>query len=189
MHARDAWRRHYATQPAPWRGPVHAAPLIAQLSGRIVELGASGGKVGTVLPPDTLALDWAREGLPAGRPAVVADVVRLPLRAASVDALVAIHVLGHLTETSRHDAVAECARVLRPGGRLVFEAFAEGDAREGTGERVEPGTWVRGGIATHHFSVDEVRALFAGWSGDVALETRRAKWGERRVIRALFTAR
>lgn len=182
--AREAWQRKYAREPAPWRGPVHAAPLLAHLRGVVVELGAGGGKVGAALPPDALALDWA--ALPPGRPGAWADVRALPLRAASVDALVAIHVLGHLLEADRARALAEWARVLRPGGRLLLEVFDAGDARAGSGALVEPGTWAREGIATHYFSRAEVEALRAAWSGALDLEERAQRWGTRRAWRGVL---
>lgn len=183
MDAREAWRRKYAREPAPWRGPVHAAPLLADLAGRVVELGAGGGKVAAALPPEALALDWAPEGLQPGRPSVVADVRRLPLRAGSVDALVALHVLGHLVEAERAAAAREWMRVLRAGGVLVLEVFAVGDAREGSGAPVEPGTWLREGIPTHHFGPEEIHRLFPEAEGGVAPEERRLRWGTRRVLR------
>ena len=163
---------------------MHASPLLAGLAGRVVELGAGGGKVGGALPRDALALDWAPEGLrDASRPRLVADARTLPFRDASVDALVAIHVLGHLLAADRARAVAEWRRVLRPGGALVFEAFARGDAREGTGRPVEPGTWEREGILTHHFTDEEAAALYVGWEGTLEKEERRLPWGTRRVLR------
>ena len=171
--AREAWLRKFAREPAPWRGPVHAAPLFAGLSGRLVELGAGGGKIGAALPPDALALDWA--ALPPGRPGLLADARALPLRDASVGALVAIHVLGHLDEPAA--ALAEWARVLRPGGALVLEVFEAGDARSREGA----------GLPNHFFAADELRALLAGWRGEVALEERRLRWGARRVLRGRLT--
>ncbi len=188
VDARDAWRRKHAREAAPWRGPVHAAPLLAGLSGRVVELGAGGGKVAGALPAESVALDWAPEGLrDAGRPRLVADARALPFRDGSLDALVAIHVLGHLAAADRPRALAGWARALRPGGALVLEVFARGDAREGEGREVEPGTWERGGVATHHFSEAELRALLAGWRGDLLVEERRLRWGTRRALRGRFT--
>ncbi|HVM46262.1 MAG TPA: methyltransferase domain-containing protein [Candidatus Thermoplasmatota archaeon] len=175
---RAAWLRKYATQREPWRGPVHAAPLLAGLRGRVVELGAGGGKVGAALAADALALDWA--ALPPGRPGALADVRALPLRDASVDALVAIHVLGHLDAPER--ALAEWARVLRPGGAVVLEVFAAGDARDVAGHVAE-----REGVRTRFFEAEELRALLraAGLEGDVTPEERALRWGTRRVLRAL----
>lgn len=178
---RSAWMRRYAREPEPWRGPVHAEPLLRGLGGRIVELGAAGGKVRRALPPGTLGIDWVSEGL--APPALVADVRALPLRDASVDALVAIHVLGHLLADERPRAVAEWRRVLKPGGALVVEVFATGDAREGSGREVEARTWERDGVTTHHFDVEETRALFAGFTGGLRVEERAMRWGVRRVLR------
>lgn len=174
---RAAWLKKYATQRAPWSGPVHAAPLLAKLSGTIVELGAGGGKVSEALPRDSLAIDWA--ALPAGRPGLLADVRALPLRDASVDAIVAIHVLGHLEDPAR--ALREWARALRPGGAVVLEVFATGDARD-----VEGHSATREGILTRYFAEDELRALLAGagLAGDVIVEEREMRWGKRRVLRA-----
>lgn len=190
MDPREAWRRKHAREASPWRGPVHAAPLLAGLSGRVVELGAGGGKVGAALPRDALALDWAPEGLrDAGRPRMVADVRALPVRDGALDALVAIHVLGHLMAPDRPRALAEWARALRPGGALALEVFARGDAREGAGRETEEGTWERGGIATHHFDETELRDLLRGFEGEIAREERTMRWGVRRVLRGRFTRR
>lgn len=173
---RAAWLRKYAAQRAPWSGPVHAAPLLAGLAGRVVELGAGGGKVSAALPQDALALDWA--SLPAGRAGVLADVRALPFADASLDAIVAIHVLGHVDLPSA--ALAEWARVLRPGGALVLEVFAVGDARDAPGHVAE-----REGIRTRLFDAQELGATLraAGFDGEVALEERAMRWGVRRVLR------
>ena len=190
MDAREAWRRKHRQEARPWSGPVHASPLLAGLAGRVVELGAGGGKVGRALPPDALALDWAPEGLrDAARPRMVADARALPFRDASVDALVAIHVLGHMLAHDRARAAAEWARVLRPGGVLVLEVFAKGDAREGAGRFVEEGTWEREGILSHYFAEEETRALFRAWDGALGLEERKLPWGTRRVLRGRLTRR
>jgi SAM-dependent methyltransferase len=190
--ARAAWRAKHAREAEPWRGPVHAAPLLAGLAGRVVELGAGGGKVARALPPGAVALDWAPEGLrDAARPRLVADARALPFRDGALDALVAIHLLGHLRADDRGRALAEWARALRPGGALVVEVFARGDAREGRGREAEPGTWERGGIATHHFDAGELRALLAaaGFEGQVEAEERPMRWGARRVLRGRLTRR
>ena len=181
---RAAWLRKYATQREPWSGPVHAAPLLRKLSGRIVELGAGGGKVSDALPADALAIDWA--ALPSGRPGALADVRALPLRDASVDGLVSIHVLGHLEDPA--GALCEWTRVLRPGGALVLEVFATGDVRD-------PGApghaAAREGILTRFFEAEGLRGMLraAGLSGDVQLEERVSRWGVRRVLRGLLSAK
>lgn len=175
---RAAWLAKYAREPEPWRGPVHAAPLLATLRGRIVEIGAGGGKVAQALPPEALALDWA--ALPPGRPGALADARALPLADASVDALVAIHVLGHLDDPRA--ALVEWRRVLRPGGALVLEVFATGDARAPPGGVAE-----REGILTRYFDAAQLRSLLDGYEGEPALEERPMRWGTRRVLRGRVT--
>jgi tocopherol O-methyltransferase len=63
--------------------------------------------------------EWAR-GRPAAGPApsfVLSDWLEAGLPDASFDGVVAIESLSHIADKER--AFAECARVLRPGGRLV----------------------------------------------------------------------
>jgi ArsR family transcriptional regulator len=66
----------------------------------------------------------------------VADVHDLPFRAASFDSVLLLHTLTYAERPQR--ALEECARVLRPGGRLVVLALDAHDQREITtpyGER------------------------------------------------------
>ena len=58
-------------------------------------------------------------------PAVVADVLALPLRDAMVDVATASFVLNHLQAPA--DGVRELARVVRPGGQVLATTF-EGEA-------------------------------------------------------------
>ncbi len=51
---------------------------------------------------------------------VVADARRLPLPDASIDLAVSNYCLHHITDAEKLVALRELARVLRPGGRLVF---------------------------------------------------------------------
>ncbi|HWL86624.1 MAG TPA: metalloregulator ArsR/SmtB family transcription factor [Polyangiaceae bacterium] len=68
--------------------------------------------------------------------AEVADVHQLPFRPSSFDAVLLFHTLTYAEHPER--AVAECARVLRPGGRVVLLSLDEHEHREITapyGER------------------------------------------------------
>jgi len=53
----------------------------------------------------------------SGRPGLAADAARLPVAPASFDVVVLSAILEHVVEPAA--VVAECARVLRRGGRLV----------------------------------------------------------------------
>jgi len=69
----------------------------------------------------------------AGRVALVCGhAARLPLHASIADAALAILALERLDRPAMVEALAECRRVLRPGGRLVVAALAEGKARHPT---------------------------------------------------------
>jgi ubiquinone/menaquinone biosynthesis C-methylase UbiE len=81
---------------------------------------------------DGIGVDFSRKLLEVGRvetsPAAVgwieADATRLPLRDRSVDAAMCIAVLHHLpTVEDRIAALAEIARVLRGGGRVLVSVW------------------------------------------------------------------
>lgn len=80
-------------------------------------VGPAGTVLGADLTPEMLyAADHAgrrRAGLLA-----VADVTRLPLRDAALDAVFAAGLLSHLPEPE--SGLRELARVVRPGGRLAL---------------------------------------------------------------------
>jgi ArsR family transcriptional regulator len=68
--------------------------------------------------------------------AMIADVHELPFKAASFDAVLVFHTLTYAENPAR--ALEECARVLRPGGRLVLLCLDEHRMQEVTvpyGER------------------------------------------------------
>lgn len=83
------------------------------VEGNVVELGGGPGffkeyRPGTI-SLDIIATQWLD---------LVADCQSLPLRRASVSNLVCIDVFHHLSDPTA--LLAEAARVLRPGGRLVM---------------------------------------------------------------------
>jgi SAM-dependent methyltransferase len=72
-----------------------------------------------------IALDIAREGVARARaahpdvPALQGDVRHLPLRDASVDAVISLGVVEH-DEAGPEAALADARRVLKPGGTLIL---------------------------------------------------------------------
>jgi SAM-dependent methyltransferase len=81
--------------------------------GRVIEVGAGPGFY-KLHRPDVIALDVVR----ASWLDLCADCLALPFRASSVDAVVGLDVLHHLTDPVRF--LIESRRVLRTGGRLVL---------------------------------------------------------------------
>jgi len=113
-----------------------AAALIRSLglSGRCVVAdvgagtGALLGAIRSAAPAaQVVALDASAEMLQIARTrrgaaAVLADALALPLADATADAVILAYVLFHLTDPPL--AIAEAARVLRPGGRVTAITWA-----------------------------------------------------------------
>jgi SAM-dependent methyltransferase len=114
------FRRHEAA----YRWIADTAPLPGAV---VLEAGCGEGYGGQLLADagaelvvgvdlDLATLRHAAVTYP-GVPVAAANLVALPLADGAVDVLVASQVLEHLWDQDAF--VAECARVLRPGGRLV----------------------------------------------------------------------
>ena len=102
----------------------------------LLDIGTGTGRVLEVMAPKVeraVGLDLSREMLAVARVNLEragadncsirqGDMYQLPLQGASFDAVVIHQVLHYAEEPAR--AVAEAARVLRPGGRLVVADFA-----------------------------------------------------------------
>jgi SAM-dependent methyltransferase len=90
-----------------------------------IDAGAGTGAVARALVrrgARVVAVDRSAAMLGSGhRPAVVADVRRLPFASRTADLTAAGCVLSHVTEPGA--VLAEFARVTRPGGRILVTAF------------------------------------------------------------------
>ncbi|MFB6072817.1 MAG: class I SAM-dependent methyltransferase [Halobacterium sp.] len=97
----------------------------------VLDLGGGTGRVARALPQETVVAD-ASSGMLAqardhGLPVVRTDVRDLGVRDEAVDAVVVVDALHHFPD--RDAALAEAARVLRPGGVLVVRDFDPGTLR------------------------------------------------------------
>lgn len=159
---------------------------------RIYDLGCGAGRhllhlhslgllpVGSDLSGNGLATSAARLGA-AGFPALLvqADMTATPALAGSFDAACAINVLNHGTRRQLSAAVAEVRRVLRPGGEFYLTVLNTWDWRYGSGEQVEPDSFVLAegpetGILHHFFSESDLR----DWLGGFGLIDLRREQGE-----------
>jgi SAM-dependent methyltransferase len=104
---------------------VALAALAEVRPARLLEVGCGTGalaaRCAAELGCEVVALDSSPEMVAATRArgidAVVGDIQRLPFGDATFDAGVAAWMLYHVPDRDR--AIAELARVLRPGGRLI----------------------------------------------------------------------
>jgi SAM-dependent methyltransferase len=145
-----------------WYRALHArlADALAGVTGRILDAGCGTGGLLARLPQTQGAVRFgleyhppaaARAAAKSGAPVAAGSICALPFADASFDAVVSADVLCH-AGVDPQVALAELARVLRPGGRLVLNMPAYGwlmsahDRRVHNTRRVDRGTlqdWLR----------------------------------------------
>lgn len=172
----DIWDGAYRKQNQLWAGYA-AIPDLP--SGPVVlDLGCGNGRVFSRLLSKghrALALDFSKTAVRAacsccgemgtGR-GIIADARHLPLKDASVGAVVAWHVIGHMDEPGRIRIIRELLRVVQPGGMVFFKEFSRDDFRYRPDRCPgEDGTMTLGsGISTHYFTAGETEALFSSFT-------------------------
>lgn len=105
--------------------------LAGGLPGRVLDIGCGAGFLANSLAAEghqVTGVDMSRGSLRVARARSVAaasyrvaDAYALPFRDGSFDAVTALDFLEHVTSPER--AIAEAARVLRPGGLFFFHTF------------------------------------------------------------------
>lgn len=128
--------RHYSPGRT-WQAMVHGLAALLEL-GDVLDVGCGDGWSASLLAPRSqsyVGVDRSERVLEAaerraadttcarGRPRFVqADMEALPFEPASFDTVLLFHVLPHAE--APESALAEAARVLRPGGRLAITTVA-----------------------------------------------------------------
>jgi ubiquinone/menaquinone biosynthesis C-methylase UbiE len=108
---------------------LETAVALPRVRGRdLLEVGCGTGLVLQRLAPHArravgvdLSEGMLRRAAARGLRVVQGDAVRLPFRDATFDVVVSFKVLAHVERID--DALAEMARVVRPGGHLVLEFY------------------------------------------------------------------
>ncbi len=131
LRAEGLYKTDYVRRKLEQAGIVPARD--GQPGAHVVDVACGGGLVALPLAADGFrvtgidlaegALEVARQRVPPGSDATfaAADVAALPLPDASADAVLLLDLLEHIESVPA--ALAEAARVLRPGGLVVFNTF------------------------------------------------------------------
>jgi SAM-dependent methyltransferase/DNA-binding transcriptional ArsR family regulator len=141
--------RHYSPGRT-WQSLAVGIAALLQL-GDVLDVGSGDGAAASYVAPycrSLTCIDTNRRMIEAAHERLgrfrnvrteEADVHELPFRAASFDAVLLFHTLTYAAKPSR--ALEECARVLRPSGRVVVLTLDAHDQREVTGPygEVHPG--------------------------------------------------
>jgi 2-polyprenyl-6-hydroxyphenyl methylase / 3-demethylubiquinone-9 3-methyltransferase len=130
--AGEWWRPRGAFQPLHWLAAARAklVPPAPRDGAVLVDLACGGG----LLAPHVAGRGYLHVGVDVGEQAVAVarghgvttvrgDVLRVPLRDAAADVVVAGEILEHVGDLD--GLVDEIARVLRPGGTLVLDTLAD----------------------------------------------------------------
>jgi SAM-dependent methyltransferase len=134
LTARADLHRKYGTSAVSWFDWV-AQQVDWPENGDVLEVGCGPGWLwASVTTPINLTLTDLSAGMVAeaaarvGALAMVADAQELPFESDSFDVVVANHMLYHVPDRTK--AIAEFARVLRPGGLLVAATNGRNQMKE-----------------------------------------------------------
>ncbi len=102
--------------------PRRSLPIVHGLAGKILDVGCADRWVESQCSAGAeyigLDLPVTGRGLYGAYPDIFADAAQLPLIEESIDVVVCLEVLEHVRSPTA--ALAEFARVLKPGGRMLF---------------------------------------------------------------------
>lgn len=203
MSGTRSWNDLFADPRFHWEQPdpgvvAVAARWLAQGRRRLYDLGCGAGRHMAYLQThgcEVIGSDVAPTGLAAcaerlraaelPHRLVRSDMTAAPFPDVSFDAALAINVLNHNRRALLQQAIAEVHRVLVPGGEFYLTVLNTWDWRYGSGEAVEPHSFVLAegpetGSLHHFFDEADLRDWLGGFElvsltrerGELKLSTR-----------------
>lgn len=143
---------------------------------KVLEIGVGNGKTLKAIikqkPKTVVAIDFSSEALEISKKLftkvkfIKADVKNLPFSDNEFDVIICYYVLNNLLKKERQKAVSEMFRVIKDGGKILFEDFAIEDFRQKETKIVEENTIEKKNkLMCHFFTIDELDLLFKDFSG------------------------
>lgn len=190
----EGWESYYREdgQRAAWKTEPDAATLslqarlAEQIDLHVADLGCGDGRnlwgwlaegrrvVGIDIAPT--ALDHLREAAAAKGLRIptllVSDIADMTLAASQFDVVQCFDALPQTIDPSQ--VLAEMARIVKPGGLVVFNVFTPGDCAHGEGTEISPNAFLFNGTLFRFFEPDDLRALLPDTLE--VLEEERRRW-------------
>lgn len=172
------WDAEYRNHPSKWKLERRKFP--ASFKGKkILEVGVGNGKnIPSILeqkPKQLTAIDISMEAVKTVKlrhtdknlEIKTGDIISSGFEDESFDIVLCYYILNNLLVDQRIVAAREIHRILKKGGVLLIEDFAEGDLRSRLrpGELIEDNTFVKkNGLLCHFFNEGELKELFGLFS-------------------------
>ena len=175
----DGWLKRYEALIAPG---ARALDLGCGDGPNIRPLLDMGARV-TAADLSQSAVELAKQAYPQIETACLDMTQGLPFDDHSFDVVAADLSLHYFTWADTQRIAADIARVLTPGGWLLARVHSTADVDPAGLERIEPNYYISRGYPRRYFDMDDLRALFGGWTRLEARETRISRYGmDKQVI-------
>jgi len=175
------WNKLYKNKSIEWKKETKEIPKILK-GKKVLEIGVGNGKtlasIIKMKPKEIVAIDFSQEAVDICKEkfpeveVICSDVKSMPFEDGKFEFVIIYFILDSLLDWEIEGAINEIYRVLKKGGRVLFQDFGEGDFRQ-EGEELEKNTMLKkNGLVCHFFSEREVKRLFNHFNKEKVWETK-----------------